>query len=192
MDIDSLRKFERLTLLWLAGTAYLISGVAHAQAQTSAAPKSKTEAAESQESGTEPAKKLEKEFFALLREGDVKQFLSYVSDGGVNVGKHAQHLSKDEVQGQMERHEGLYCTLFDSACIQSKIRLDQSNVRACSYREMLTKSKKVRLASTETTRNGVRQAFLVAEIKNDHCAGVGLIDFIFNLEADGWKLFSIP
>ncbi len=185
-------KLSRLLLLALAGTACLGSSVVRAQAQSSAAPEGKAAVDDSQKPASDSARKLEKEFFALLRAGDVKQFLSYVSEGGVNVGKHAQHLSKDEVQGQMERHEGLYCTLFDSACIQSEIRLDQSNVRACSYKEMLIKSKKVRLASTETTRNGVRQAFLVAEIKNDHCAGVGLIDFIFNLEADGWKLFSIP
>ncbi len=42
------------------------------------------------------------------------------------------------------------------------------------------------------TRNGVQQAVLVAEVKNDQCSNAGLIDFIFNLEADGWKLFSIP
>ncbi len=185
-------KFSRLLLLALAWTTCLGAGVVRAQTQSSAAPESKAAAEDSQKSASGSAKKLEKDFFALLRAGDVKQFLSYVSQGGVNVGKHAQHLSKNEVQGQMERHEGLYCTLFDSACIQSEIRLDQSNVRACSYKEMLTNSKKVRLASTETTRNGVRQAFLVAEINNDHCAGVGLIDFIFNLQADGWKLFSIP
>jgi hypothetical protein len=190
MYIDSLRRLVRLLLLCLAWTLCLSSSVACAQAQSSRASEGKAEAAVSQEA--ESPRKLEKEFFALLRAGKAKQFLKYVSDGGVNVGKQAQHLSRAEVERQMQRHQGLYCTLFDSRCIESQIRLDQSNVRACSYKEMLSKSKQVRLASSEMTRNGVRQAVLVAEIKNDNCAGVGLIDFIFNQQADGWKLFSIP
>ena len=128
----------------------------------------------------------------MLRAGDEKSFLTYVPEGGVNVGANAQHLSQAEVEDQLTHHTGLYCKLFDSACIQSEIKLDQSNVRACSYRELLTKSQDVHTAATETTRNGVRQAILVARMKNDNCAGVGLVDFIFNLQSDGWKLFSIP
>ena len=138
------------------------------------------------------AHQLERDFFAIIRSGDAKQLLTYVPEGGVNVGSKAQHLSFAEVDDQLTHHTGLYCKLFDSSCIQSEIKLDASNVRTCSYRELLTSSGKVRTAATETTRNDVRQAILVAEVKNDKCAGVGLIDFIFNLHADGWKLFSIP
>ncbi len=139
-----------------------------------------------------PAQQLEKDFFALLRSGDEKRILSYVSDGGVNVGRDAQHLTRAEAEDQVTHHTGLYCKLFDSSCIQSEIKLDQSNVRACSYRELLTKSQEVHTAATEATRNGIKQAILVARVKNDNCAGVGLVDFIFNLQSDGWKLFSIP
>jgi hypothetical protein len=135
---------------------------------------------------------LEQNFFALMRAGNAKKFLSYVSKGGVNVGKEAQHMTREEVEDQLNNQRGLYCKLFDSACIQSEIQLDNSKVHPCSYRELLTKSKKVRTAGSETTRNGVRQAILVAEVKNDNCTGVGLVDFIFNYQSDGWKLFSIP
>jgi hypothetical protein len=135
---------------------------------------------------------LEQGFFSLIRSGKPGKLLSYVSKGGVDVGKDAQHLTRDEVEDQINNQRGLYCKLFDSACIQSEIQLDNSKVHACSYRELLTKSKKVRTAASETTRNGVRQAILVAEVKNDNCTGVGLIDFIFNRQSDGWKLFSIP
>jgi hypothetical protein len=138
------------------------------------------------------AAQLEHDFFTLLRSSDDKAFLAYVPAGGVNVGSNAQHLSRAEVEAQLTHHAGLYCKLFDSACLTSEIKLDQSNVRGCSYRELLTTSKDVHTAATETTRNGVRQAILVARMKNDNCAGVGLVDFIFNLQADGWKLFSIP
>ncbi len=137
-------------------------------------------------------KDLERDFFAVLRSGDTAKFMSYVSSGGVNVGPQAEHLTWEEVNQQMNQQHGLYCTLFDSSCMHSEIRLDNSDVRACSYRELLTQTKKVRTAATETTRNGVRQAILVAEVKNDKCSGVGLIDIIFNQQADGWKLFSIP
>jgi len=150
---------------------------------------SKTQSSESQHSS---ANQLERDFFAILRSGDAKQFLSYVPEGGVNVGSKAEHLTRAEVDDQLAQHTGLYCKLFESSCIPSELRLDNSEVRACSYRELLTNSGKVRTAATETTRNRVRQAILVAEVKNDHCSGVGLIDFIFNLQADGWKLFSIP
>ena len=137
------------------------------------------------------AHQLERDFFALIRSGDAKQLLAYVPEGGVNVGSKAQHLSFAEVDDQLTHHTGLYCKLFDSSCIEPPIKLD-AGVHACSYRELLTQSEKVRTASTETTRNNVRQAILVAEVHNQKCAGPGLIDFIFNYQQGSWKLFSIP
>ncbi len=168
---------------WLSATLIVAQDHAASSAKTTS-EKSKSHAVSSAQ--------LEKDFFAVVRSGDATKFLTYVSEGGVNAGRDAQHLSHAEVADQLAHHTGLYCKLFDSACIQSEIKLDQSNVRACSYRELLTKSQDVHTAATETTRNGVRQAILVARIKNDNCAGVGLVDFIFNLQSDGWKLFSIP
>ena len=165
---------------------------AHAHAQESGAAAGKTASGEKAKTESESSKQLEHTFFGLIREGDASKFLRYVPDGGVNVGSRAEHLSRAEVEQQLTQHTGLYCKLFDSSCLTSEIRLDQSNVRGCSYRELLTKSKDVHTAATETTRNGVRQAILVARMKSDNCAGVGLVDFIFNLESDGWKLFSIP
>ena len=134
---------------------------------------------------------LEREFFAAIRDGDAKKFLSYIPERGLNVGSRAEHITRAEVEQQFAQHRGLYCKLFDSSCIQSTLKLDNS-VQPCSYRELLTHSEKVRAAATEAVRGGVRQAILVAEVKNDQCAGLGLIDFIFN-EGDGaWELFSAP
>jgi hypothetical protein len=190
---------SRMKLLFglvLLAAAYWLStapavGQDHAPASSSAAASNTATAAKSKTHAVSAAQ-LEKDFFALIRGGDEKSFLIYVSEGGVNVGRDAQHLSHAEVEDQLAHRTGLYCKLFDSACIQSEIKLDQSNVRSCSYRELLTKSKDVHTAATETTRNGVRQAILVARMKNDTCSGLGLVDFIFNLQSDGWKLFSIP
>jgi hypothetical protein len=137
-------------------------------------------------------KTLEGDFFTIVRAGDPHKLLDYISDGGVNVGPDAQHMTRQEIEAQLNRHEGIYCKLFDSACIRSQIKLDNSGVRQCSYRDLLTSSTNIRTAATDTTRNGVRQAILIAQVKNDSCAGVGLIDFIFNAQSDGWKLFSIP
>lgn len=102
-----------------------------------------------------------------------------------------QHVSRKEIEEQFKSHRGLFCKLFDSSCIDAEINLGNS-LRTCSDRELLTQSDKVRTASSEVTRSGVQQAVLVAEVKNDQCSNAGLIDFIFNLNADGWKLFSIP
>jgi hypothetical protein len=133
---------------------------------------------------------LQREFFDAIRTGDAQKVLSYVAKG-VNVGPEAKHVTQDEVDQEFLAHRGLYCVLFDSSCIQGPINLENS-ARTCSYRELLTHSKDVHLASSEITRNGVRQAVLVARIKNDGCPNQNLIDFVFNLDADGWKLFSIP
>ncbi len=140
--------------------------------------------------GSSPAA-LERDFFAILRGGDTVKFLSYIPEDGVNLGRYAEHSTRAEIEDQLTHKKGLYCQLFDSSCIQSTIKLDAS-APPCSYRELLTQSEKVRTASTETTRNGVRQAILVAEVHNQKCAGPGLIDFIFNYHEGGWKLFSIP
>lgn len=134
---------------------------------------------------------LEREFFAALREGNTKAFLSYIPKQGVNLGSQPQHTSREEVEQQFQSHRGLYCKLFDSSCIDAPIDLGNS-ARACSYRELLTHSEKVNTAASEMTRSGVRQAVLVARIKNDQCSNPKLIDFIFNYESGGWKLFSIP
>jgi len=178
----SIPKFAFITALFCS----LPVSMAWAQAKSSAP------AGSAPESQSRNVKNLEQEFFAAIRSGDTSKFMTYVSSGGVNVGPKAEHLSRDEINEQMNKHRGLYCKLFDSSCLQSEIRLDDSKVRDCSYREMLTPADKVRTAATEATRNDVRQAILVAQVKNENCAGVGLVDFIFNLQSDGWKLFSIP
>ena len=137
------------------------------------------------------ASALEHDFFAVLRNGDGNQFLAYVPEDGVNIGRDKQPTTRAEIQNQFTHRTGLYCKLFNSACIQSAAKLDAS-ATPCSYRELLTQSEKVRTASTETTRNGVRQAILVAEVHSRKCPGPALIDFIFNYHQGGWKLFSIP
>ena len=134
---------------------------------------------------------LKQEFFDALRAGNSNKILSYVPDGGVNVGSQAQHTSRDEIKQQFQLHRGLYCKLFDSSCINTPINLENS-APSCSYRQLLTHSKKVRIAASEITRNGVQQAVLVAQVENAQCPQDKLIDFIFNLHAKGWKLFSIP
>jgi hypothetical protein len=132
---------------------------------------------------------LESKFFGAIRSGDAEAILSYIPQGGLNVG--AQHASRDELERQVRFHHGLYCKLFDASCIDTPIPLDNAQ-RACSYRELLTHSEKVRTAASEVTRGGVQQAVLVARIQNRQCPNDKLIDFIFNLHADGWKLFSVP
>jgi hypothetical protein len=166
-----------LLLLTLAGIAR------PGMAQSSADP--------GQASSSASTTALEKEFFAAIREGDTRKFLSYVPEGGINVGPRPDHMTRDEVEKQLLSHHGLYCKLFDPSCIEGTINLENS-ARACSYRELLTHSDKANTAASEITRSGVRQAVLVARIKNDQCSGPKLIDFIFNFEAGGWKLFSVP
>lgn len=151
------------------------------RAQSAAAKKDKTQ----------PVKELEQEFFAAIRAGEAAKVLAYIPERGVNVGSQAQHVSRQDIEEQFHAHRDLYCRLFDSSCINSSIDLGNSS-HTCSDREMLTHSQKVRTASSEMTRNSVQQAVLVAEVKNDQCGGSHLIDFIFNLDADGWRLFSIP
>lgn len=133
---------------------------------------------------------LERDFFAILRNGDALRFLSYVPEDGVNLGRDAEHSTRDDIAEQLSHRTGLYCRLFDSSCISQTGKSDAAP--QCSDRELLTQSEKVRTASTEAMRNGVRQAILVAEVHNQKCAGQALIDFIFNYQTGGWKLFSIP
>ena len=132
---------------------------------------------------------LETQVFAVIRGGDALKFLSYVPEDGVNLGRYAEHATRAEIEQQLTSRSGLYCKLFDSACLAAGSKSDDGP--SCSYRELLTSSQKVRTASTETTRNNVRQAILVAEVQNDKCGHL-LIDFIFNHQQGGWKLFSIP
>ena len=155
------------------------------------APPATSNNASPAKSGGISASALENDFFAIIRDGDSKRFLSYVPEDGVDIGRDAQHHTRSEIEDQFTHRSGLYCKLFDSSCIQAPAKLDAS-AQTCSYRELLTQSEKVRTASTETTRNGVRQAILVAEVHNQKCAGPGLIDFILNYQQGGWKLFSIP
>jgi hypothetical protein len=138
-----------------------------------------------------PPAALERDFFAIVRNGDALQFLSYVPQDGVNLGRDAEHSTRDEIVDQLTHRTGLYCRLFDSSCIPQTAKGDPT-VQQCSHRELLTQSEKVRTAATETTRNGVRQAILVAEVHNQKCPDQLLIDFIFNYQQGGWKLFSIP
>jgi hypothetical protein len=134
---------------------------------------------------------LERDFFAAIREGDTKKILSYVPEEGIHVGPQAKLVSRAEVEEQLSHRRDLYCKLFDSSCIDAPIKLDAS-ARVCSDRELLTHSEKVRTAASETVRNSVRQAILVAEVKNKRCGGTNMVDFIFNYVQGEWKLFSAP
>jgi len=140
------------------------------------------------ETATPTTSELEKTFFAIVRDGDALQFLAYVPEDGVNLGHDAKPTPRAAIEDQLTHRTGLYCKLFDSGCIAKAA----AGVQPCSYRELLTHSEKARTASTETTRNNVRQAILVAEVQNQKCGGAVLIDFIFNYHQAGWKLFSIP
>ena len=174
---------HRILFRCALGTGILFGGCVAISAQSS--PSS----GKSDSSVTPTA--LERDFFTAIREGNAKKVLSYISNRGVDLGPQTQPATRAEVEQQFLAHRGLYCRLFDSSCIDAPINLDNST-RACSYRELLTHSQKVRTAASAMTRNGVQQAVLVARIENDRCPNGKLIDFIFNLEADGWKLFSIP
>jgi hypothetical protein len=169
----------------LAGGLFLLAGLSMAAAQASSSAGASTPPA------AEKPAVLERDFFAALRDGDTRKFMSYVPEQGMNVGSRAEHVSRAEIEQQFAQHRDLYCKLFDSSCIQSPIKLDAST-RSCSYRELLTTSEKVRTAATDAVRGGVRQAILVAEVKNNQCSGLGLIDFIFNEDRGEWKLFSAP
>jgi len=172
----------RVLVCWVMAVAFL--GAA-AQSASGPAPN------KAQSDRAVPVSELEKQFFEAIRAGNAQDVLSYVSKGGVNVGPGAQHTSQEAVEQEFAVHRGLYCRLFDSSCIQAPIDLANSG-RTCSYRELLTHSKEVKTAASGMTRSGVQQAILVARIKNDECPNQSLIDFVFNQQADGWKLFSIP
>ncbi len=134
---------------------------------------------------------LEQKFFDILRSGDALQLLSYIPEDGVNLGRDAENTSRKDIEEQLTHRTGLYCKLFDTSCLKPT-GTSRPSSQVCSYRELLTQSEKVRTASTETTRNNVRQAILVAEVQNAKCGGHLLIDVIFNYQQGGWKLFSIP
>jgi hypothetical protein len=176
-----------MRLPWLA--LVLLFALLPVSAQTPST-REKEPAAEDSQEPVAPAV-LEREFFAALRKGDALKFLAYVPEDGIHLGRYADHTTRSEIEEQLTHRTGIYCKLFDSACIPAGGKAD-SSAKPCSYRELLTQSDKVRTASTETTRNNVRQAILVAEVHNHKCAGPGLIDFIFNYQQGGWKLFSIP
>jgi len=173
------RLIRKLTAHWPSGGLLLLVMVAGSLAQ---AP---TNGAVNSASATTSPSALERDFFAVIRTGDALKLLSYIPEDGVNLGREAQHTTRAEIEEQLTHRAGLYCKLFDSACMTG-------GPAACSDRELLTQSEKVRTASTETTRNGVRQAILVAQVQNQKCGGAVLIDFIFNYHQGGWKLFSIP
>lgn len=174
----SIRRVRTLTLMLLFASLTLLAQSDEAKAAGAGASTSITPSM------------LETQVFAVIRGGDALKFLSYVPEDGVNLGRYAEHATRAEIEQQLTSRSGLYCKLFDSACLAAGSKSDDGP--SCSYRELLTSSQKVRTASTETTRNNVRQAILVAEVQNDKCGGHLLIDFIFNHQQGGWKLFSIP
>ena len=175
-----------LCLLFLSGTVSICAQSGPGKP----VPPAKSGSSATRDVGNSPAE-LERDFFAVIRSGDALKFLSYVPEDGVILGRDTQPTTRAEIESQLTNRKGLYCQLFDSSCIQSTIKLDAS-FPTCSNLELLTQSEKVRTASTETTRNNVRQAILVAEVHNQKCGGPVLVDFIFNYHQGGWKLFSIP
>ena len=81
----------------------------------------------STKSAAPTASELERQMFAIVREGDALRFLGYVPEDGVNLGRDAVHTNRAEIEDQLTHHTGVYCKLFDSTCLQPPGKADASS-----------------------------------------------------------------
>jgi hypothetical protein len=132
--------------------------------------------------------KLEQSFVLAIKAKDTEAFLRLVSDGGMYLGVDAEKSSKKAIANQIGARKGVYCLLFESACLRAETRRD-----TCSYSQLLSDGDEEHTSTTLGNFDNRAQAELTVMVRNDKCnSGPESLSFIFNHEPSGWKLVAIP
>jgi len=131
----------------------------------------------------------------LLEKGEPKQFPALCAEEGVVFGLEPPPVARKEIQRQMERKEGAYCVLFDSACLRKPTGEGVESVPSrISLRERLRRAtareQEIAMRLIETTWVGELQVYLegkpsVATSRNQP------LEFSFEYKDGRWRLIAI-
>ena len=132
--------------------------------------------------------KLEQSFVLAIKAKDTEWFLRLVSDGGMYLGADARKSSKKAIANQIGARQGVYCLLFELACLRAETSRDTG-----SHSQLLSDGDEVHTSPTLGNFDNRAQAELTEMVRNYKCnSGPEPLSFIFNHEPSGWKLVAIP
>jgi hypothetical protein len=131
---------------------------------------------------------LEQSLVLSIKAKDAESFLGLVSDGGMYLGVDAEKSSKKAIADQIGARKGVYCLLFESACLSAETRRE-----TCSYSQLLSDSDEVHTSTTLGNFDNHAQVEITLMVRNYKCnSGPESLNFIFNHEPSGWRLVAIP
>ena len=126
---------------------------------------------------------LQQRFLLAIKEKKADRFLGFVSEGGIYLGVDGEKLPKSNLARQIKMKKGVYCLLFDSACLRT-----ETHDETCSYSEMLSDGDRLKISTSLRNYEHTPQAEITVSVRGYPCASnPEMLNFIFNREASGWR-----
>jgi hypothetical protein len=132
---------------------------------------------------------LQEHFLRAIKDKNAHLFLGFVSEGGMYLGVDGEKLPKSNIARQIKMKKGVYCLLFDSACLKA-----ETHKESCSYSQLMSDADELKAGTTLGNYKNTPQAEIIVGIRGHRCETYGLqsLNFIFNKEPSGWRLVAIP
>ena len=132
---------------------------------------------------------LQQRFLLTIREKKADLFLRFVSEGGMYLGVDGEKLPKSNLARQIKMKKGVYCLLFDSACLKA-----ETHKESCSYSQLMSDADELKAGTTLGNYKNTPQAEIIVSVRGHRCEtyGVQNLNFIFNKEPSGWRLVAVP
>lgn len=153
--------------------------------------------------GEPSAEELEKEFaraaeqfLALLESGDPEKFPDLCSEDGVVFGLDPPAVPLKQIRKEIENRTGVYCVLFDTACLRQQAAEQKSGKSAAgllSVRERLrsatAREARIELTAVDELWAGDLQVEL--ELPSPPPRRREVLEFSFERTGGGWRLIAI-
>jgi hypothetical protein len=160
--------------------------------QTVNKPLRETDGASKEKTAAVPKdlEELQEHFLRAIKEKNAHLFLGFVSDDGIYLGVDSEKLPKKDVAREIRMRKGVYCLLFDSACLRAETHDETCSY---SYSEMLSDLDKLKISTSLGHYQNTPQAEITVSVRDYRCpSNPEMLNFIFNRERSGWRLVAIP
>lgn len=182
-------------MVWRMAVLFIMFSLAWGQTSDRGAPISTSNQRVQKSTELEPSvRRLQEYFLGIVRTSNVNGFLKLVPVTGVFIGTDEPRSSRQVIQRDMDRKQGIYCLLFDSECL-SKERSGKTKPQShiCSFRELLAEPNQITIDNTTERHEGEQLTLIDVQIDNYKCSsGQLLLRFVFVRSGTEWKLRAIP
>lgn len=136
------------------------------------------------------------ELLAVIEKGEPAEFSKHVSRIGASFGVGTAALKPDAIEKQVASRTGIYCVLFDTACLMAeKEKKAALGAGPVSYRELLARAKSRRIEASVNEESGDLTGMVAVRftgLPSDWRWSKEPLEFYFVRDRGAWMLSSVP